>query len=148
MATLQTTRPTSKPRTFRILRRPAADASGRLLLTIDGVSFEYDYLLFPTYDGSAAFTLFHEDGDESRIYTVVIGEKANTCDCKGFEFRGKCKHTAALAVLVAREAQAAVPVCSPAPPAKSCLRCGGGGMVRRQTAGGESVSRCGACSDF
>ena len=36
-------------------------------------------------------------GSKDNTYIVVITDKGFTCDCPGFTFRGKCKHTEAVA---------------------------------------------------
>ena len=33
------------------------------------------------------------EGSKGNSYTVTIADKGFTCDCPGFTFRGKCKHT-------------------------------------------------------
>ena len=36
-------------------------------------------------------------GSKDNTYIVAITDKGFTCDCPGFTFRGKCKHTEAVA---------------------------------------------------
>lgn len=36
-------------------------------------------------------------GSKGKTYTIEMTPKGFKCDCPGFKFRGKCKHTVAIA---------------------------------------------------
>lgn len=36
-------------------------------------------------------------GSKNNVYTVALTEKGFTCECTGFNFHGKCKHSLAVA---------------------------------------------------
>lgn len=40
-----------------------------------------------------AGTTWNVNGSSNNIYSVELTEQGFTCDCTGFVFHGKCKHT-------------------------------------------------------
>jgi hypothetical protein len=94
-------------RTATLTARVGTDGpDGRLLLTVSGKPSGYWITPVPTDIPGRAFrvTRFgHTEADADGDYQVLIGTNPHdtSCDCKGFAYHSHCKHSAALAALIA-----------------------------------------------
>jgi hypothetical protein len=73
---------------------------------VGGEHFGYWISELPTAIPGRAFhlTRFGHTGDDADgDYRVLVGSNPadTSCECKGWAYRGRCKHTAGLAALVA-----------------------------------------------
>ena len=51
---------------------------------------------FKTKDHWMVGTVWPVKGSKDNEYSVELTDKGFTCDCTGFTFRGKCKHSAGI----------------------------------------------------
>lgn len=103
MTTATITRPTttqSPARTLKLLARPDAHGPGLLALTVNGVRTAYWIRCIESAAGGRCFELrkFRAVG----VYHVRLAAEWHSCDCPAARWKGKCKHSSALAVLVGK----------------------------------------------
>ena len=48
-------------------------------------------------------TVWPIEGSKNNTYSIEMHEKGFTCDCQGFMYRGKCKHTIQVTSLLINE---------------------------------------------
>jgi hypothetical protein len=48
-------------------------------------------------------TVWPIEGSKNNTYSIEMHEKGFTCDCQGFMYRGKCKHTSQVTSLLINE---------------------------------------------
>lgn len=93
-----------QPRTVRVLERPTADAEGRLLVTQGPASDLYFVREISSQIPGRAFRVEKFGMDAGESYAVLIGHNPaeSSCECKGFNYCGHCRHVEALTLLTNR----------------------------------------------
>jgi uncharacterized Zn finger protein len=72
-------------------------------------------------------------GSKGELYNVFVAATGNSCDCKGFEFRGTCKHVNALMLkLCGWDSSEDEPQTPQQEMMMQCPRCGGDTEMYRE----------------